>query len=281
MTTDPKVKLPKGTKPTKSLTKVLVQSERVKDMVEECAEELSSVNIVLKQELADQDLLPELEKALEKGESVESKVQEAADELSVMNDALEHEINERHLLEHQLAAAKEQEEAARHAAFHDPLTGLPNRVLFNDRLEHGLTQAKRHGWTMALMFVDLNDFKSINDSYGHDVGDSVLQAISQRLKENMRVDDTVSRHGGDEFLYLLMEIQDEQDIALIAEKILDAIQVPCNISIRDLAVSLSIGASIGISIFPKDGATSDALVKSADKAMYQAKRTKSRYAFAR
>jgi diguanylate cyclase (GGDEF)-like protein len=281
MTTDPKAELPKSTKSTKSLTKVLDQSEHVKDLVEECAEELSSINTVLKQEFVDRDPLPEVENALEKSETVESKVQEAAEELSVVNLALEDEVRERQMLEHQLAAVREQEEAARHAAFHDPLTGLPNRVLFNDRLEHGLTQAKRHGWILAVMFVDLDDFKSINDSYGHDVGDSVLQTISQRLKENTRADDTVSRHGGDEFLYLLMEIRDERDIMLIAEKIITAIQEPCDIRIRDLVISPSISPSIGISIFPKDGTTADALIKSSDKAMYRAKRTRSGYAFAR
>ena len=276
MTTDPKTKFTNGTKPDKSLTKALVQSERVKDMVEEAAEELSSVNTVLKQELADQDSQPAVENAIQKSESVEIKVQDAAEELSVVNRALENEVNERHLLEHQLAVAEKQEEAARHASFHDPLTGLPNRLLFNDRLEHALAQAKRHNWTLAVMFLDLNGFKDINDTYGHDIGDSVLQTISQRLKENTRDDDTVSRHGGDEFLYLLMEVRDERDIALIAQNILKVIQVPCDVGVRDLTIS----ASIGISIFPKHGTTADRLVKRADKAMYHAKQTKSGYAFA-
>lgn len=279
MSTDLKAALLKNPKTVKSLTEVLDQSEHIKDVVEECAEELSLVNTVLKQELAGLKLLPEVENALEKSETVENKVQEAAEELSVVNQALEYEVRERQMLEHQLAAVKEQGEAARHASFHDSLTGLPNRVLFNDRLEHGLAQAKRHGWTMAVMFVDLDNFKDINDLYGHDVGDSVLQTISERLKENTRQVDTVSRHGGDEFVYLLMEIQDERDIIMIAEKIIKAIQDPCDVSICDPAISLSIGASIGISIFPKNGITADALIKSADKAMYQAKRTGSRYAF--
>ncbi len=281
MTSYPKTKLSKGTKPCKSLSKVLAQSERVKDMVAECAKELSTVNLVLTQELADLGPPPELEDALKKSETVENKVHAAAEKLSVVNEALENEINERNRLEHQLAAAIAQEEAARHAAFHDSLTGLPNRVLFNDRLEHGLMQAKRHGRSMAVMFLDLNEFKSINDSQGHDVGDCVLQIISQRLRENTREDDTVSRHGGDEFLYLLMEIQDERDITLKAEKILKAVQAPCHVSIRERAVSLRIDASIGISIYPKDGVTADALVRSADKAMYQAKRSASGYSFAR
>ena len=184
MTTEPKTKIQNGTKPVKSLTNVLVQSEHVRGMVEEAAEELSTVNKVLKQEIAERGSLPEVENAIQKNKTVEIKVEEAAEELLVVNQALENEVNERHLLEHQLAAAEKQEKAARHVSFHDPLTGLPNRVLFNDRLEHGLAQAKRHNWTLAVMFMDLNGFKGINDTYGHDTGDSVLRTISQRLKEN-------------------------------------------------------------------------------------------------
>lgn len=263
------------------MTRVLDKSEQIKDMVEECAEDLSSVNSVLQQELAGLDALPDVGIAIAKSGIVETKVQEAAEELSIVNRALEDEVKERQMLEHQLVAVKEQEEAARHAAFHDPLTGLPNRVLFSDRLEHGLAQAKRHGWTMAVLFVDLDDFKSINDSYGHDVGDRVLEIISQRLMENTRADDTVCRHGGDEFLYLLMEIQNERDIGVIAEKIIKTIEEPCDIRIRDIAISPIVSASIGISIYPKDATTPDALIKNADKAMYRAKRLRSGYAFAR
>ena len=276
MKTDPNTTPPSDTKPAKSLTHVLVQSERVKNMVEEAAEDLSSVNTVLKQELVDRDSLPEVGHAIQKSETVEIKVQDAAEELSNVNKALESEVKERHLLEHQLAAAVKQEQAARHASFHDPLTGLPNRVLFNDRLEHALAQAKRHDWTMAVMFMDLNGFKGINDTYGHDIGDCVLRIVSERLKENTRDDDTVSRHGGDEFLYLLMEVENEEDIASIAQNILNVIQVPCDVGGHHLIIS----ASIGISIFPKDGTIADTLVKRADKAMYHAKQTKSGYAFA-
>jgi len=261
MKTDPNAELPEDTKAakaTKALTKVLGKSERVQSMVEECAEELSSVNTVLKQELAERNPPPVVEDALEKSGSVENKVQEASEELSIVNQALKDEVRERHVLEHQLTAVTEQGEAVRHAAFHDPLTGLANRALFNDRLEHELAQAKRHDWTLAVMFVDLDGFKNINDSYGHDVGDGVLQTIAKRLMENARDDDTVSRYGGDEFLYLLMETRNEQDIAIIAENIVKAIQAPCNVSTHDLTIS----ASIGISIFPKDGTTADTLVKS-------------------
>ena len=186
MKTHPAAELPKGAEPVKSLTEVLVRSERVKDMVEECAEELSSINVILKRELEDRNPLPGIENALERSEAVAKKVQEASKDLSVVTRALQGEVRDRDMVDHQLAAATEQEQAARHAAFHDPLTGLPNRVLFNDRLEQGFQKAKRHRWTLAVMFVDLDDFKIINDSYGHDAGDVVLQTIARRLEENAR-----------------------------------------------------------------------------------------------
>ena len=272
--------VPKETIAAKSLARVLDQTERIKDVVEECAEDLASVNSVLKEELSNRPAQPAVESALQKSETVESKVQDAADDLTNVNRALEEEVRERHLLEHQLIAVKKQEEAARHAAFHDPLTSLPNRVLFNDRLEHGLAQAKRHGWILAVMFIDLDDFKSINDTHGHVVGDMVLQTIALRLKNMTRDDDTVSRHGGDEFLYLLLELKSEEDATAIAEKIIQTVSELCAVSANELALSLSVRPSIGIAIFPKAGETADALIKSADNAMYRAKRDKTGYAFA-
>lgn len=265
---------------TKRLAKTLGKSKQVKNLISESAEDLSVVNTVLNQELGNQDTHPEVDRALVKNEAIEDKVQEASKKLSAVNQALKGEVEERHLLEHQLAVSQQQNETARHVAFHDPLTGLPNRLLFNDRLEHGLEQATRHSRTLAVMFLDLNDFKAINDTYGHDVGDSVLKIIAERLKENARSDDTVSRHGGDEFLYLLMEIGDEADILLIVEKIIKSFHAPCNISVSTRSVSLPVYASIGIALFPKDGATAEMLVQSADKAMYRAKRENSGYAFA-
>ena len=279
MKTDPIAKLPKG-EPVKSLTQVLGQSEHVKVLVEESARELASVNKALKQEIANRDPLPGFENALEKSEAVAQKVKATTQELTDVIRALKDEIRDRNMLDHQFAAVTEQEEAARHAAFHDALTGLPNRALFDNRLEHGFAQAKRHGWILAVMFMDLDGFKNINDTHGHDAGDAVLQAVAQRLKENTRGGDTVSRVGGDEFLFLLTEIQDERNIALIAEKILKAIQAPCKVSVRDLDISPCVKASIGISLFPKDGVTAKTLVESADQAMYQAKKSKSGYSFA-
>jgi diguanylate cyclase (GGDEF)-like protein len=280
MNTDPNAELPGRTKRARTLTKVLEENEHVRELVNESARELSWINTVIKQALANLGPLPELEQAIKKSESVQRTVQEALEKLTVVNRALESEVRERDMVDHQMAAAIEQEEGARYAALHDVLTGLPNRALFNDRLEHGIAQAKRHGWTLAMMFVDLDQFKRINDTYGHDAGDVVLQTTAQRLKESTRGDDTVSRQGGDEFLYLLTEIHDEKDIAMIAEKVIQTIQVPCNVRIRGLNINPSIGASIGISMFPKNGTTADTLIRRADEAMYRAKQNKCRYLFA-
>jgi len=280
MKTDPDAKFARPTERTRPLVKVLEQSEHVKSLVAECAEELSSVNTGIKQELENAEPMPVVEAALEKSEAIKDKVLEASEKLSLVNNELEGQIRDRNMLDHQLAAAIEQEESARHAALHDVLTDLPNRALFNDRLEHGLAQARRHGWTLAVMFVDLDDFKKINDLYGHAAGDCVLQTIAQRFKKNTRCDDTISRHGGDEFLYMLTEIHDEKDVALIAENIIEMIKVPCDVAVSGVNVRTSIKASIGIAISPRDGAAADMLIKNADAAMYRAKQNKSGYAFA-
>jgi diguanylate cyclase (GGDEF)-like protein len=184
------------------------------------------------------------------------------------------------MLEYRLAAITEQEGAARHAAFHDSLTGLPNRALFDDRLENALAQAKRHQRNLAVMFLDLDQFKAINDSYGHDVGDSVLQTIAKRLTETTRSNDSISRFGGDEFLYLQMDASDREDIALVAAKMITAIEEPCLVAVAEGDIGLSVKASIGIAIFPGHGDTAEMLLKNADTAMYGAKRSGSGFAFA-
>jgi len=263
-----------------SLTSVLEQSEHVENLVKESAEELSSVNAGIKEEIANQNSPSGLEDALEKSEAVEDKVQDASDKLSVVNLALKDEIEERHTLEDRLAAVTEQGQADRRAALHDVLTDLPNRALFCDRLEHAFLQAKRHGWKLAVMFVDLDDFKIINDTYGHAAGDKVLQVIAERLKEGTRGDDTVSRYGGDEFVILINEVREETDISLVAEKILSLIQAPCDIRACDVTTTRIIQASMGIAVFPQHGATADSLISDADRAMYVAKRNNSKYSFA-
>ena len=277
---DPDNGLPGPAKPAESLTKALEQTEHVKELVKESAAELSSVNHVITQELRAHKPLPGVASALKKSIAVEEKVQDAAEKLTIVNQALAEVVREREMVNLQLAAAIEQKDGARNAALHDQLTGLPNRVLLQDRLEHGIAHATRRGSTLAVMFLDLDGFKSINDTYGHDAGDIVLQTIARRLQENSRGDDTVSRHGGDEFLYLLTEIQDKKNIAMIAEKVIKLIQAPCKFSLHDLNIEPALGASIGIAIFPTDGTTADALIKSADAAMYRSKKGKTGYSFA-
>lgn len=273
---NPNAKLPVAPETGKTLTDVLGQAEHVKELMDQSAQELSSVNTGLAQEMAQSAEPPGVRHALAQSQAVEGKVLDAAEKLTVVNKALEAEVSARHELQAQLLTVTQDEQAARHAALHDALTGLPNRTLFENRLEHGVAQAKRHDRTLAVMFLDLDGFKRINDAHGHDAGDAVLQIVADRLKEHARDDDTVSRFGGDEFLYLLTEIMEDQDAMLIAQKIAAAIQMPCVLSVGELTVK----ASIGIAVFPRDGASVAALIKSADTAMYECKRGKLAYAFA-
>lgn len=259
-----------------SLMKVLDKTEHVKALVDQSASELSDVNTSLQEGAGQEGLSISVNAALVKSQAVEEKVQDASEKLATVTLELEVEVSRRQDLDLQLAVVTEQELLSRHAALHDALTGLPNRSLFNDRLEHGLAQAKRHGLSMAVMFLDLDGFKAINDTHGHDAGDALLQAVADRLKENTRDDDTVSRIGGDEFLYLVMGAGDKVAIANLAQKISNHIQVPCVLPVGEVRVRLS----IGIARFPEDGSTPEELVKQADAAMYQAKRNKSDYQFA-
>jgi diguanylate cyclase (GGDEF)-like protein len=270
----------KASEPADSLSRVLGHSLHAKALVEECADDLASVNSAMAQALAASGQPHVFVGVLGQTAALAEKVKAVAVALSAANRMLEAAIRDRTMNLLRFAAVEEQEHSARHAALHDVLTGLPNRALFNDRLDQGLAQARRHGWTLAVMFVDLDAFKAINDTYGHEAGDSVLQAIARRLKASARGEDTVSRQGGDEFLYLLTGIRDEANISKIAEKIVEAVQAPCVIRLRDTTVSARVKASIGIAIFPKHGDTVQALIHSADEAMYRAKEAKSGVAFA-
>ena len=152
-------------------------------------------------------------------------------------------------------------------AHHDTLTGLPNRLQFQLRLEHGLAYARRHGTLLAVLFVDIDRFKSINDTLGHDAGDQVLSQFAQRLLRCVREVDTVARQGGDEFIVLLTELHTAQDAERVADKITAAIAAPFVLGDSTLAV----GASVGIALYPDDDEDSNALVEKADLAMYAAK----------
>jgi diguanylate cyclase len=260
------------------LSRALGQSEQVKDKVEECAVELSAVNAVLKEEVSEGVSLDEVERALNMSEEVEVKVQQCAEDLATVNDALAEEVDQRNNLEHQLAESasalsesKVQERKSRHLSLHDAVTGLANVTLFKDRLRKGLAQAKRHEWRLAVMFIDLDEFKGINDSHGHDVGDRVLQMVGQRLQTLVRAGDTVGRRGGDEFLFLMLEARDEESAANLAAKISDNIAQPCEVE----GSKLTVKPSIGIAIYPEDGRSGQELLKNADIAMYAAKQQRS------
>ncbi len=171
-----------------------------------------------------------------------------------------------------LSKSRINEEEAQKIALQDALTGLPNRVSFELSLDHGLIQAKRHGWGLAVLFIDIDKFKNINDSYGHDAGDQVLLMVANRLKTSVRDEDTVSRWGGDEFVCLLLEVKQEADVTRLAKKMIDRIAEPYEFN----GTVFSIKASIGIAIYPTDGETVNILFKNADTAMYKAKGTEKR-----
>jgi diguanylate cyclase (GGDEF)-like protein/PAS domain S-box-containing protein len=154
-----------------------------------------------------------------------------------------------------------------HLAQHDSLTDLPNRILFDDRLAQALALAQRHHQRLALLFLDLDRFKVINDSLGHAIGDRLLQSVAERLLGCVRSSDTVSRQGGDEFVILLPEVTQPRDAAVTAEKVLLALSTPHRIDRQDLHLA----ASIGIVTYPDDGTDAAALLKHADLAMYRAK----------
>jgi diguanylate cyclase (GGDEF)-like protein/PAS domain S-box-containing protein len=154
-----------------------------------------------------------------------------------------------------------------HLAQHDGLTGLPNRTLFNDRLRQAMAMALRHRTKLAVLYVDIDRFKHVNDSAGHTAGDRLLQSVANRLLDCVRSSDTVSRQGGDEFAVLLCDVASAKDAAGAAEKMLLALGRPYRVDELELHVS----ASIGIAVYPEDGTTCEALLKDADVAMYRAK----------
>jgi diguanylate cyclase (GGDEF)-like protein/PAS domain S-box-containing protein len=171
---------------------------------------------------------------------------------------------------------KKAEEMIYHQAYHDLLTGLPNRLLFKDHLALAIAQAKRGGELLAVMFLDLDRFKSVNDSLGHVIGDQLLQHVAARLSSCVREGDTLARFGGDEFTLLLPRVSDREAVANTARKILALLQKPFFLAGQEICT----GASVGIAVYPEDGDHMDALIKSADIAMYEVKATgRDNYAF--
>ena len=167
----------------------------------------------------------------------------------------------------QFLIRKQAEEALRFVATHDSLTRLPNRVMFAQRLEHAISTARRHGRRLAVLFIDLDRFKAINDSLGHDAGDAILRDVARRLLDNLRASDTVARLGGDEFVVLLEEVADPAFARGVAQKLISVLAQPFTLGGREYRVTASIGASV----YPEDGGDTEELIKNADTAMYRAK----------
>lgn len=191
-------------------------------------------------------------------EELEQRVCERTAELSAANLRLQEEVAER----------LQAEQRVWHMAHHDTLTGLPNRALLHDRLQQGVAHCARQGGRVAVMFLDLDRFKVINDTLGHEVGDELLKEVARRLRSVVRAADTVARLGGDEFVVVLPEIEEVDDAARVAEKIIAAFALPVNIRGHEVRAS----TSIGVSLYPDDGEDIFTLMKHADSAMYQAKR---------
>ncbi len=167
-----------------------------------------------------------------------------------------------------ISERKRQQEHINFLAHHDSLTGLPNRILFGDRLEHSLELARRKKGSVALLYIDLDNFKPVNDTLGHEAGDIVLKNVARRLQENIRTSDTVARVGGDEFVVILVDIVKNDDAGYIAGKIIASLSRPINASGKECVI----GASIGISIYPEDSRTGEGMIKCADETMYRVKK---------
>jgi diguanylate cyclase (GGDEF)-like protein len=175
-----------------------------------------------------------------------------------------------------ISARKTAEEEVLRLAHYDPLTNLPNRVLLADRMQQAMLQSQRRSQSLAVVFLDLDGFKAVNDTYGHGVGDELLMVVSQRMKAVLREGDTLARIGGDEFVAVLVDLKQLQDSEPVLNRLLRAAADP--IKVGDAVLNVS--ASIGVTVYPQDDADADLLMRHADQAMYQAKQTgKNRYHF--
>ncbi|MCT0207233.1 GGDEF domain-containing protein [Synechococcus sp. CS-1332] len=265
------------------LGNLLNKNQKFNGDVAEAGAEFTAVSEVLRQ---DEVPIEDIRNAHSQNEATEHNVATAAVEITLVNEGLSDEVLQRTTLESDLAETKAERddlrddladarletEEARQIALKDALTGLPNRLAFDQRLEYGLSQAARHQWGLAVFFIDVDQFKSINDAYGHDWGDQVLQMVATRLTSFLRETDMVSRWGGDEFVCLLPEVKNHVDILHLAEHMVARIAEPCVLDGEVLRVRVS----IGIAIFPAHGSTAETLLRHADVAMYEAKAAEKR-----
>lgn len=253
----------------------LAQSETVQEKMQSCVIDLNVANQRIRKKISRSAVLLHAQEVLSYSEGMEARMRQCADALKEMQDTLRLGIE--HLDRAEAALAQSQSELAqvqadeqrfRQRALHDQRTGLPNRELFNDRLAHALSQARRHGWDLAVLFLDIDRFKSINDKHGHAAGDTVLGEIAKRLTATARSEDTACRNGGDEFLFLLMNPQGQKNISRIANALQESLGQPIDIG----GLSVSTRASIGIAVYPGNGTTGERLIDNADAAMYRAKK---------
>lgn len=275
-------------RPLDTLEAALAQSHEVKDKVQACADDLAVANDDAKSRMADGETTLPAAEVLHAGLAVELTVRESADDLRQVTRDLADGVDEVKAVEQALgrshealaesrsalaasqtalAASRAAERAASLRAMHDPKTGLPNRTLFDDRLAQAIAAAERHGWMLGLLFLDLDCFKLVNDTHGHAAGDAVLAAVAQRLMSHARVEDTVCRNGGDEFLYLLVDPKTREDVTRIAGLVREAIAAPIDVG----ALRFTVTPSIGIALYPDHGSSGEVLIGHADAAMYQAK----------
>ena len=263
------------------LVLALEQSHEVKAKVEDLADDLADTNRITEDKIAAGTLTLSARATLRDSRDREAKVQECADDLHDVTETLAHGITDlRETVEElarsqaalvasqaALANAQAEIEEARHRASHDHATGLPNRELFNDRATQAIALAARHGWALAVMFIDLDKFKALNDTHGHGAGDAALDVVAARLIECSRGEDAVCRAGGDEFLFLLVDAGDVEQVLRVATRIVTCVSEPFTHG----AINLQITPSVGVALYPHHGRTVAELVANADTAMYVAK----------
>lgn len=176
------------------------------------------------------------------------------------------------LLKREIVERKRQAELAYHQATHDPLTGLPNRLLFMDRFGSAIERSKRRSSPCALLYIDIDGFKAVNDGLGHQAGDALLVQIAKRLEGLRRAEDTASRLGGDEFALLMEQTQDAASAGRMGARVVEAIAAPYTLTLASGPVPARVGASIGAALYPANGETVDQVIHAADEAMYRAKK---------
>jgi len=246
----------------------LAQIEAVQATLQGCVLELKLANQRIRKKLGRSAVLLHAQEVLAHSEALERRVICGADALQTLQATLRLSLEDLQRIQGALALAQTEERQSRQRALHDQRTGLPNRELFDDRLNHAIAQARRHGWDLAVLFLDIDHFKRINDQHGHAAGDAVLSEFARRLTATARCDDSACRNGGDEFLFLLMNPQGRENIGRIVNALRASLIAPIDIG----GLSVVAKASIGMAVYPDHGRTGEQLIANADAAMYRAKK---------